>query len=872
MTPRNLDPEIRITPPRAIPDFILRRELLDRIDASPHHITYVIAPPGFGKTVLASQWIEEGLKGSGGIENVGVWIDIDPFESEIQFLATAVLAFRKGMGSFAEGFDVDQITNLDGALEDLDRMIEELSRFKKLIRLVIDSSDSFGVSSNAIAYRFIAKLPKNVSIMVLREHSPIQPSFGQSGLADFNLITIEDLRLKRSDVIGMMPGNPDESTVKKIMELTGGWPAATRLILENINKFDLTSEGMQHATITSLSTVTRRVLARLDERELQTLKSLVFVDRISNAVASAITGDELTPMVLAKLAADSFFLTRVISTPSIYEMNHLISDALRDDLASDVDAYAALQSKTFEALFAHGPKYQAFAFLAKTGNPDRIKALIADSTIMSEVTQQIRDAIYQGDAIALESWSSILPFLEGSSKSLSFSLNFYLHLLSGELPEAKALVVERLLSRETGEDAERIRFSSLRLQAIVDCIQGDLNSSIKSTLAALDTLKDQDVTNQYSSFSSFLRFGMNAAFLNEDYDAMKEIEDFVEHKLQPDPISHFHMNVLAIKAIRSYYEGRYRLAESFAFAAVSYAKQHNIRGYFIPFDCYFVLFQILMEQCKCEEAEKLYREVIEEIKQLKYLPWFVQFQSRYAVMLMRIEKYQEGTDAFQKVVQELPTIRTSEIDHMVDRHEMIVQHFLSSENRREAIRKRLPGGQTAKLYTANAFLRKNQKEFEKSMAKFDMSLPREALNAHVFNVIQNFEYPPKAREYLAKALEVAQEHGFYQYFLIQGDRFLTFLISSSTEIPSLFLERLSKDASERLRKKMTSSDALPIPLTKREADILRHLASELPLSRISSDLNITKNTMKTHLRHLYKKLGASDRRDAVEKGKALLNL
>jgi LuxR family maltose regulon positive regulatory protein len=53
---------------------------------------------------------------------------------------------------------------------------------------------------------------------------------------------------------------------------------------------------------------------------------------------------------------------------------------------------------------------------------------------------------------------------------------------------------------------------------------------------------------------------------------------------------------------------------------------------------------------------------------------------------------------------------------------------------------------------------------------------------------------------------------------------------------------------------------------------LRHLASELPLSKISADLNITKNTMKTHLRHLYRKLGASDRRDAVEKGKALLNL
>jgi LuxR family maltose regulon positive regulatory protein len=50
------------------------------------------------------------------------------------------------------------------------------------------------------------------------------------------------------------------------------------------------------------------------------------------------------------------------------------------------------------------------------------------------------------------------------------------------------------------------------------------------------------------------------------------------------------------------------------------------------------------------------------------------------------------------------------------------------------------------------------------------------------------------------------------------------------------------------------------------------LASEKPIAKIASDLRITKNTMKTHLRHLYRKMGASDRRDAVQKGRELLNL
>ena len=61
-------------------------------------------------------------------------------------------------------------------------------------------------------------------------------------------------------------------------------------------------------------------------------------------------------------------------------------------------------------------------------------------------------------------------------------------------------------------------------------------------------------------------------------------------------------------------------------------------------------------------------------------------------------------------------------------------------------------------------------------------------------------------------------------------------------------------------------------LTKREADILRHLATGLPLKEIAANLNISKNTIKTHLRNLYRKLGADGRKDAVEKGKKLLRV
>jgi hypothetical protein len=63
-----------------------------------------------------------------------------------------------------------------------------------------------------------------------------------------------------------------------------------------------------------------------------------------------------------------------------------------------------------------------------------------------------------------------------------------------------------------------------------------------------------------------------------------------------------------------------------------------------------------------------------------------------------------------------------------------------------------------------------------------------------------------------------------------------------------------------------SSDHLP--LTKRELEIVRRLATGRTLTVIASELHISQNTMKTHLKNLYRKLGAEGRHDAVEKAKS----
>ena len=58
-------------------------------------------------------------------------------------------------------------------------------------------------------------------------------------------------------------------------------------------------------------------------------------------------------------------------------------------------------------------------------------------------------------------------------------------------------------------------------------------------------------------------------------------------------------------------------------------------------------------------------------------------------------------------------------------------------------------------------------------------------------------------------------------------------------------------------------------LTRSEARVLRYLPTNLSTREIAGELYLSTNTVKTHQRHLYQKLGASSRTEAVEQARAL---
>ena len=63
--------------------------------------------------------------------------------------------------------------------------------------------------------------------------------------------------------------------------------------------------------------------------------------------------------------------------------------------------------------------------------------------------------------------------------------------------------------------------------------------------------------------------------------------------------------------------------------------------------------------------------------------------------------------------------------------------------------------------------------------------------------------------------------------------------------------------------------ALVDPLSERELDVLRLLATDLDGPAIARELSVSLNTMRTHTKNIYAKLGVTSRREAVRQAHEL---
>ena len=125
-----------------------------------------------------------------------------------------------------------------------------------------------------------------------------------------------------------------------------------------------------------------------------------------------------------------------------------------------------------------------------------------------------------------------------------------------------------------------------------------------------------------------------------------------------------------------------------------------------------------------------------------------------------------------------------------------------------------------------------------------------------------------AAKSVAIAADLAADHGLLQSVAAEGHAVLELVELAAWRVPDAWLGRLRRAvASEPAQ--ATTAPELVEPLTDRERDVLRLLPSRLTLREIAAELFVSQNTLKFHLRVIYRKLGVNSRAQAVETARAL---
>jgi LuxR family maltose regulon positive regulatory protein len=127
-----------------------------------------------------------------------------------------------------------------------------------------------------------------------------------------------------------------------------------------------------------------------------------------------------------------------------------------------------------------------------------------------------------------------------------------------------------------------------------------------------------------------------------------------------------------------------------------------------------------------------------------------------------------------------------------------------------------------------------------------------------------------AREWIEAALEVAEPEGVRGPFIDAGASILEPLrrtVRRGTAhrwLAAALLARFEGREWER-----GAPRELLIPLSEKEKVVLRYLPTLLSNEEIAGEMFVSVNTVKTHLKSIYRKLAVSQRRDAVRRAREL---
>jgi len=855
---------------------VSRRRLFERLGASAR-VTVVSASPGSGKTVLLRSWISQAGAGS------AAWVTVRRGERDPQQFWLSVLgALRQTASGLVLVQPLTAAPDLDGwAITE--RLLADLAPLQDRIYLVIDDMHELGPDQAQRQLELLMmRAPEELRFVLATRHDVrlglhrlrLEGELAEIREPDLRFTVAEAEEL--FDTAGVQLPDP-----ALLVERTEGWAAGLRLAALSLAGHPDPGRFAEEFSGTE-RTVAEYLLAEVLDRQPEPVRRLLLrtsvLERVNGELADLLTGDSGGERVLQDLEAANAFVVSLDARRSWFRYHHLFADLLQLELRRTTPGEVIALHRAAAGWFAgHGYPVDAVRHAQAARDWGLAARLLADSWYSLQLdgqaatTHQLLAGFPAGTHTADAELAALAAAeelaygsLEAAERYLSMAERGMASVSDGRSAQARLLLgITRLVLARQRWNLQAVAEEARQLQTMAeapDAAQPRLGEELRAL--ALISLGTTEFWAAGEDPARHLEMGVALA---------RRIErPFLE------------FTGLAYQAAAGIYQSFTRAAEH-GRQAIELAERHGWTEEPAAGLAYVILGAILAWQMRPGEAEPWVQRA-ERVLRAETEPAAVLGMHRArGVLELARGRDADALAAFQAAVRLGGRLTTPHM--LLTPARALLLHTLVRLGDAERGEQALAGlGERDRDYgemrIAAAVLRLAQDDPRAATAAVAPVLdgsasvvwPAWLVEAFLLEAIARDALgdPGAADRALERALDLAEPDGTLLWFLLHPvPGLLQRHARHRTAHPGLVTDILSLLTGNRPALPPAGPPPPLEPLSDSEIRVLRYLPTHLSAPQIASELYVSHNTVRTHMRHLYAKLGTHRRFEAVERARAL---
>ncbi|HTQ93604.1 MAG TPA: LuxR C-terminal-related transcriptional regulator [Streptosporangiaceae bacterium] len=850
----------KFRPPPLPGTLITRSGLHERLAAgSGQRLTVVVGSAGAGKSVLLADWAAARPAGTTS------WLSCDRADTDpVRFWAGFIEAPRAVEPGF--GADAADLLAMDRKMsaDVTASLANDAAKLPAGSAIIVDD---FHVAASAVApdmTDLIERWPSDIVQLVLAGR--FDPPLRQHRLRMSGQLTeVRDRDLYFSlaesrDLLANFGVQLSDADLALLHQRSEGWPAVLQMAALSL-RGTTDPERLERVLEVRGQAIAEYFISEvLDQQPAEVAGFMLdtsVLDVLTVEACTAVTGRPDVAALLRAIDTAHLFLVALDDEWTSFRYHQLVRRVLRAELrARDRARERALQLRAAEWFEVTGdPRRAAYHYLAAR-EPDRALALLQDRVVPDFLHVPARPA----PLVLSPADSSLLAQTPERLMGLAADL-----LLSGDTARGAAYLD---LLGQSGQIPAESRLAA-RLAAFQSFRYGVAGQLERSVQAALDARAIQQRTQLTDEWNSVVTLVLVRVYncLEDRQAAGREAAAALAEPDVAEPVRL--VMVPGARALAWFEDGRLPEAAEAAEAADAGARRLGFSQHFFSVDHLRALAGLALERRDLDTAERLTERVLSITEQRRPLFEFLALLDRARIWAAR----GQVRDALASVAtaRQVLTGGSPALLAQADEQEALLRLSLGDLGTPAELAARVPAAARRGLLLARIALAagglKAVTEHLQAAALGDLT-PRQALVRQVLLAAAAIERGDSAAaSILGGVLHTARGQGFLNTVIATAPQVAGYVIEHAAQLRSdPFVERLVAAALEvrAAQPVVSSSRALAEPLTAAELRILTLLPTSTYL-QIADTLYVSRNTVKTHLRSIYSKLGVASRSAALER-------